>query len=200
MEEHIYFDSNGLKIEGFLSLDSQDKGVVITHPHPLYGGDMYNPVVLSITHVYQKKGYSTLRFNFRGTGKSDGTFENGAGETSDVTSAIRFMKDKGITNCHLSGYSFGTWVNAMAIHVCGGVREMTMVSPPVAFVDFNPVEPSPAITLVITGSYDDIAPPAQIESWLGASTAGVKLETINGADHFYAGYTSDLETIMAAHI
>jgi alpha/beta superfamily hydrolase len=200
MEEHIYFDSNGLKIEGLLSLGSRDKGVVITHPHPLYGGDMYNPVVLSITHVYQKKGYSTLRFNFRGTGRSGGTFENGDGETSDVTSAIHFMKGKGINNCHLSGYSFGTWVNAMAIHLCDGVQAMTMVSPPVAFVDFNPIEPSPAITLVITGSYDDIAPSTQIDSWLGAVSTSVKLEIIAGADHFYAGYTHNLETIMAAHI
>ena len=200
MEEHIYFDSNGLKIEGFLSLNSQDKGVVITHPHPLYGGDMYNPVVSAISNAYQKKGYSTLRFNFRGTGRSEGSFENGKGETSDVMAAVEFMKSKGINPCHLSGYSFGTWINAMAIHSCDGIEEMTMVSPPVAFVDFNPTEPSSAINLVITGSHDDIAPSAQINSWLGSIDTDVQLEIVDGADHFYAGYTSTLEKIIVKHI
>jgi len=65
MEENICFDSNGVKIEGLLSLLHKEKGVVVTHPHPLYGGNMYNPVVKAITNAYQKKEYSTLRFNFR---------------------------------------------------------------------------------------------------------------------------------------
>ena len=200
MEEHIFCDSDGVKIEGLLSLSNKDKGVVITHPHPLYGGDMYNPVVSAIANAYQKKDYSTLRFNFRGTGRSEGTFENGKGETTDVTSAIHFMNSRGIKTRQLSGYSFGTWINAMAIHSCDGIEEMTMVSPPVAFVDFNPIAPSSTITLVITGSHDDIAPSNQIESWLGSIDTGVRLDTIDGADHFYAGYTSALEKIISKHI
>jgi uncharacterized protein len=200
MEENIYFDSNGVKIEGLLSLLHKDKAVVVTHPHPLYGGNMYNPVVKAITDAYQKKEYSTLRFNFRGTGKSEGKFENGSGEASDLIAAVHFMRSKGVKALCVSGYSFGAWVNAMAVHSCGEIREMTMVSPPVAFVDFDPITPSPVIKLIITGSLDDIAPANKIKAWLGTLKTNFTFETIYGADHFYNGYTSTLEEIIAKHI
>ncbi len=72
MEEKISFISEGHEIEGLFYKNIGNKGVAVTHPHPLYGGDMYNSVVEAIVRVYQKKGYSTLRFNFRGVGRSRG--------------------------------------------------------------------------------------------------------------------------------
>jgi alpha/beta superfamily hydrolase len=78
-EEEIIFDSEGLKIEGLLENLQGEMGVVVTHPHPLYGGQMRNNVVESITQAYREQGYSTLRFNFRGVGKSEGSYEDGPG-------------------------------------------------------------------------------------------------------------------------
>jgi len=204
MEKNIFFDSNDLKIEGLLHLSHKDKGVVVTHPHPLYGGDMYNPVVKSIIDAYQKKEYSTLRFNFRGTGKSEGKFENGDGEKNDLLSAVNYMKNKGIKTLCVSGYSFGTWINALAINSCDEIKEMTMVSPPVSFIDFGPINPAPCIQLVVSGSLDDIAPAAKIKAWLGTSENNARFEIdfeiIDGADHFYSGYTSTLESILIKYI
>lgn len=71
-EEPISFKSEGLTIDGRLFMGGPDRGVVITHPHPLFGGEMNNPVVQSIKAVYQQKGYTTLRFNFRGGGQKPG--------------------------------------------------------------------------------------------------------------------------------
>ena len=65
-EEKIFFRSGSLKIEALLSDLSDEKAVVVTHPHPLYGGDMRNHVVESVVRAYQERGFSTLRFNFRG--------------------------------------------------------------------------------------------------------------------------------------
>ncbi len=200
MEENIFFDSDGVEVEGLLHLGHKDKGVVVTHPHPLYGGDMYNPVVKAITDAYRKKEYSTLRFNFRGTGKSDGKFENGDGEKTDLLCAVHYMKNKGIKTLCVSGYSFGTWVNAMAINSCDEIKEMTMVSPPISFLDFDPIKPAPCIKLVVSGSLDDIAPAAKIKTWLDTSKNSSDLEIIDGADHFYSGYTANLESTLTKYI
>ena len=83
-EERIVFDANGLKLEGMLADFPRDKGVVISHPHPLYGGSMHNNVVKAVAHAYQEEEYSTLRFNFRGVGRSAGTWDNGRGEMDDA--------------------------------------------------------------------------------------------------------------------
>jgi len=84
VEEHITFKSRPGLIEGRLGREAPDKGVVITHPHPLYGGDMDNPVVKAIAKAFQQKGYTTLRFNFRGVGGSQGSYADGIGEMDDV--------------------------------------------------------------------------------------------------------------------
>ena len=85
MEDKIRFLSNGHEIEGRLEKNSLLKGVVITHPHPLYGGDMHNNVVNAVARVYRQNGYSSLRFNFRGVGSSQGSHGNGIGEQADDT-------------------------------------------------------------------------------------------------------------------
>jgi len=89
-EERVFFKSNGLKIEGLISESETLNGVVVTHPHPLYGGDMNNNVVESVVRAYGKKGYTTLRFNFRGVGRSEGGYDEGTGEQGDVRAAVAF--------------------------------------------------------------------------------------------------------------
>ena len=83
-EENIKFISKGLLIEGLLSIQEGGNGVVITHPHSLYGGTMYNQVVETLVEVYQEKSFSTLRFNFRGVEGSEGSYDEGKGEQEDV--------------------------------------------------------------------------------------------------------------------
>jgi alpha/beta superfamily hydrolase len=80
VEQTVIFESEGLELEALLSRESGDRAVVVTHPHPLYGGEMHNPVVEIIARAYQKIGYATLRFNFRGVGNSRGNYDDGKGE------------------------------------------------------------------------------------------------------------------------
>jgi alpha/beta superfamily hydrolase len=114
MAEQIIFSSGAFTIEGLLDKNSETNGVIITHPHPLYGGNMHNNVVISITNTYQKMGYTTLRFNFRGVGNSQGSYGDGVGEQEDVRAAISYLTDSSINQIDLAGYSFGAWVNALA--------------------------------------------------------------------------------------
>jgi alpha/beta superfamily hydrolase len=197
MEERIGFASGSLKIEGWLAAASPERAVVIAHPHPLYGGDMDNPVVIAVQRAYLRRGISTLRFNFRGVGGSGGRYDNGAGERRDAEAALRFLAGRGITAIDLAGYSFGAWVNA---GIGAGFQRMVMVSPPVAFMSFNPPQPIPALRLIVTGGRDDIAPARTITTYRSQWNPGAAFEVLPGADHFYAGSLHILEDTIAAHL
>jgi alpha/beta superfamily hydrolase len=192
-----FFESENLRLEGMLERVSGTKGVVITHPHPLYGGDMDNPVALAVRDAYRRKGFSTLRFNFRGVGGSGGRHDRGIGERRDVLAARACLAGLGITDIDLAGYSFGAWVNAGANE---GFQRMVMVSPPLAFIDFGPPAPIANLSLIVTGSRDEIAPPAMIDRVRARWNPAAAFEVIPGADHFYSGLLETLEDRVAAYI
>lgn len=200
VEEPVLFEASHINIEGLFHSMSGDKGVVITHPHPLYGGNMYNNVVESLVRMYQLAGYSTLRFNFRSVGASEGNYDNGVGEREDVKAALHYLSQRGKKVLDLAGYSFGSWVNALTISELDNVDRMVMISPPVAFMDFNSVGFTPQIQLVLAGSQDQIAPPKLIKNLLPTWNPEAHLEIIDGADHFYMGYTGKLESVLTAYL
>jgi alpha/beta superfamily hydrolase len=196
-EEDIHFTSGGLRLAGALARTAGSRGVVIAHPHPLYGGDMDNPVVLAIRQAYLHRGFSTLRFNFRGVGASEGRFDNGVGERADVQAALTWAAGLGLTDIDLAGYSFGAWVNA---GITAGCRRMVMVSPPVAFMDFGPPVAIERLRLIVTGGRDEIAPADKIERFRAGWNPQAAFELIPEADHFYTGCLQTLANKIAAHI
>ncbi len=198
--ENFFFRSAGYQIEGLLRRNSKEKGVVLTHPHPLYGGTMYNPVVETICRAYEEKGFTSLRFNFRGVGASQGKYDHGRGEKVDVKSAIGFLREMGITNIDLAGYSFGTWVSAGLSNECIDIQRMVMVSPPMGFLDFSQVAPDSSLKLIISGQEDEIAPVENIRNWLIGREKQVCLEIIPGADHFFSNNLKELATILLSRL
>lgn len=201
MEEKITISSGRNPLEGLWQAGNGGRGVVITHPHPLYGGTMRNPVVETIQAAYQLNGYATLRFNFRGVGGSQGRFDNGIGEQDDVRAAIASVQAKGADAVDLAGYSFGAWVNAGLVAAGGlGIASMLMVSPPVGFIEFDNVGTLSCLKMVVTGSQDDIAPAAQIHDLLPVWNPNAQFEIIDGCDHFYAGYLDKLQTILTSYL
>ena len=196
METTVTFLSSGLEIEGQLAAGNRQRGVVITHPHPLYGGNMHNNVVTVVSRTYQNRGCTTLRFNFRGVGGSRGNYDDGVGEQEDVCAAVAYLADNGIEQIDLAGYSFGAWVNALAVGDGLQVDKMIMVSPPVAFIDFQSISNLDSLELIVTGSRDDIAPAGMVEKMYPTWSPTAKFEVIRGADHFYGGYTDQLEAAL----
>jgi uncharacterized protein len=195
MERELLFDSGGYRLEALCEKGEGDRWAVVTHPHPLYGGDMENPVVRTIVRACRRAGLSTFRFNFRGVGRSEGEFDAGLGEKEDVASAVSCIRKEGAVRVVLIGYSFGAWVNAR-IDRAARINEMVMVSPPVALLDFSSVSGLDALTRVITGSADEIAPCDRIENFLPLWNRAARLETIPDADHFYTGYLPALEAVL----
>ena len=200
MTDEICFYSEGHAIEGRLENGGREKGVVVSHPHPLYGGNMHNNVVVAISRAYQKGGYTCLRFNFRGAGSSEGEYGDGIGEQEDVCAAVAYLKDLGINRIDLAGYSFGAWVNALSIKKNPRIENMIMVSPPVAFIDYASISDLNKLKLIVTGSRDDIAPAKLIEEFYPGWNAAAHFEVIKGADHFYGGYLDKLDAVLSAHL
>jgi alpha/beta superfamily hydrolase len=164
--------------------------------HFQYGGDMHNNVVAAVSRTYQKIGCTTLRFNFRGVGGSQGKYDDGIGEQEDVGAAVAFLADSGIQSIDLAGYSFGAWVNALAVSDGLKVDNMIMVSPPVAFIDFKSIANLSSLKLVVTGDRDDIAPAEMVEKMYPTWNPTAKFEVISGADHFYSGCENKLEAVL----
>lgn len=182
-------------IEGLISEGTTALGVVITHPHPLYGGDMRNIVVETLQKAFAQKGYTTLRFNFRGVGKSTGAHDDGNGEQSDVAGAMDFLRQKGLARIYLTGYSFGSWViaNMPEKTAADGI---VLVSPPATMMAFDDKAVLPNLKLVVTGEFDEFAPPDLIKKLVTQWNPAAGFTVINGADHFFFGFTEKLLKIL----
>lgn len=200
MEKTVFIESGNLKLEGLLEDLPGEKGVVMTHPHPLYGGEMHNHVVEAVLEAYRSKGFSTLRFNFRGVGRSEGTHDQGEGEQEDVASALAFLASHGKKEIDLAGYSFGAWVNARGIEKCGSARRLVMVSPPVSFVDFGFLRSNSRIRLVVTGSLDEISDPIQVKRLISGWNPEALLRIIPNADHFYGQKIRELQSVITGFL
>ena len=98
---------------------------------------MFNNVVESVVRAYRQKDYTTLRFNFRGVGRSEGSHGQGQGEREDVRAALAYLRELGKSSTDLAGYSFGAWVNALALKDFVPAKRIILVSPPVNFMDFS---------------------------------------------------------------
>jgi hypothetical protein len=186
-EKQVVIQSGDVKLEGLLEDRPGDRAVAVTHPHPLYGGDMHNNVVQAVVEAYRQKGYSTLRFNFRGAGRSGGGYGQGKGEQQDVVAAVSFLSALGKARIDLAGYSFGAWVIARALDRLPQVAAAVLVSPPVDFLDFSTVQADPRFRLIIAGSEDAFASPATLQRLFPGWNREARFEIIEGADHFYWG-------------
>ena len=201
MEEIITVKSDRYQLEAYWQPGTLKKGVVITHPHPLYGGTMRNPVVETVQNAYAHHGYATLRFNFRGVGGSQGDHDNGVGEQDDVRAAIAYVNQRDVTTVDLAGYSFGAWVNAgVAAAKHTPIESMMMVSPPVGLIDFQNVSALSCLNLIVAGSRDDIAPVNRIRELLPTWNPDTQFEVIDGCDHFYIGYLEKLQSILTSSL
>lgn len=141
--EAMWFACGSLSLEGQLEVATGPSAVIISHPHPLYGGEMNNPVVTTLAAVYQRLGYTTLRFNFRGVGRSAGNYDDGRGEGDDLRAAAAHLAGLGKTVTDLAGYSFGAWVNLRLNPPLSTVRRQLLVAPPVAFIEFDVIAEPP---------------------------------------------------------
>ena len=167
-------------------------GLVLCHPHPLYGGDMDNPVIVRAAEVAQGRGLTTLRFNFRGVGASGGTHGGGIAEEDDVRAALARARAALSANAPLGllGYSFGAWVSARVAAKRSGLSlPLCLVAPPLGMLDWTTV-PTGATgatpLLIVAGTRDQYCPLPDLERFT-TRLPGARTAIIEGADHFFLG-------------
>ena len=162
-------------------------GVVVCHPHPLYGGDMDNPVVERIVEACSARGLATLRFNFRGVGASTGRHDEGRGEREDVRASLAHLQ--GLLGEHarlaLAGYSFGAGV-AAAVAATVPVAGLALVAPPLRVTGLEPPRGVRGPIVVVAGAEDQYCPAPALES-LQTTLPNATVIVIEGADHFFFG-------------
>ncbi|MGD9187827.1 MAG: alpha/beta hydrolase [Desulfobacteraceae bacterium] len=201
METRVTFEARNVTIEGLLYEGDAKRAAIILHPHPVYGGNMNNHVVQTIALVYQQKGLTTLRFNFRGAGGSGGDYDHGIAERTDIEGAIGYLQSQGIEQLDLVGYSFGAWVLAgwTQDNPRHGFRIM-LVAPPVAFLDFSDIRAISGLHAVIVGKSDEFAPVGRVQSQLTQWCDAVKLSVLSTADHFFNSGIDELEQAILEHL
>ena len=200
MDAHITIDCKNIKLEGVLHKNSLQKAVIICHPHPLYGGNMDNPVVITIAEAFFEKGFTTLRFNFRGTGNSTGMFDHGEGEQEDIRAAMSCLIGNGYQKIYLAGYSFGARMNALVVSKGCEIEDHIMISPPVGFMSFDDIKKMPDTGLIVTGGNDEIGSADLIQKHINRWQINPRYEIIEDCDHFYSGCLSRLKTILTDYV
>jgi alpha/beta superfamily hydrolase len=196
VEEQVQIKAGEISLEARFSPGAQTAGVVITHPHPLYGGSMDNNVVWTAVRAYGDLGWSTLRFNFRGVGASTGRYGDGLAEAEDVAGAVTFLKSRVPGPCYVVGYSFGAAVAARALLEGLRVTGAVLISPPIAFMDLGFLPETPGLSLIVVGDEDDLCPLAEVEDLCRRRQPPVDLKVVPGADHFYGGREEALYRIL----
>jgi len=186
--QDVYFGPDMTLLHGVLTRSHTPgaPGVVILHPHPQYGGNMNNNVVLGVEKECVEAGYTTLRFNFRGAGRSKGVFDNGAGEQDDVRAALDLLEsDDSVGPVALVGYSFGAAVGLPVAVRDARVRTLAGIAPPTVMADFSFLADCAKPLLIISGDSDSFCEHARISLLLTKDSQRFKL--LQGVDHFYLG-------------
>jgi alpha/beta superfamily hydrolase len=174
---------------------------VLCHPHPQYGGTMNNKVIVRAAQAFREAGLATLRFNFRGVGKSAGTFDFGEGEQEDVAAALAFMAERypGIP-IWIAGYSFGAWVGLRVGARDERVTTLVAIGAAVALADFRFLEECAKPKLFIQGTKDEFAPLEHVQALMLTLPEPKELILIEGADHFFTGKLEELKSELLRYV
>jgi len=196
------FQSGELKLEGLIQIPQtkEDKmaAVVLCHPHPLYGGNMHNNVVVAVSQALVERGIVALRFNFRGVGFSEGRFDDGNGEQDDLRAAVLTLPDHPEVDpdrLGVMGYSFGGMVALSAVKSCQSVRVIVAVSPVVTPGLLQGLN-KPAY--FICGTKDHVVSADLLVREVEKMIPPGQVELLPGADHFWSGREAEMANKVAA--
>jgi alpha/beta superfamily hydrolase len=203
VEEHVTFPVGDMMLEGLFWAPAQASrvGVVLCHPHPLYGGEMRNNVVSALAEALQQAECATLRFNFRGVGQSAGTHDQGNGEVDDVQAAVTYLLSRqAVPTVAVAGYSFGSMVGLRAGVDDPRVHKLIGIALPIGTRDASFLLPATKPKLLISGDRDSVSPLAALQDLVARLPDPKALVTIHGADHFFRGQEGEVARAAVAFL
>jgi hypothetical protein len=207
MPEVIFNGPDG-RLEGrYLHATRENAPIaLLLHPHPQQGGTMNNRVIFEVYQTFARRGFSTLRFNFRGVGRSQGVYDEGAGELSDAAAALDWLQSANpdAEQCWVGGFSFGSWICMQLLMRRPEISSFISLSPPANKYDFTFLAPCPVSGLIVHGADDNMVPEESV------STLATKLQSqkritidykiIEGANHFFHNRVEDLATHVDVYL
>lgn len=195
---HITFPCGDILLEGvwyFPQGVGSFPAVIVCHPHPLYGGDMSNNIVLTICQALAQQSIAVFRFNFRGVGKSGGTFGEGITEQEDVKAALALVSSTPNIDpkrIGLAGYSFGANVALPVALQDEQVNLLALVSPPLSDSGWKQLKGYSKPKFLIIGNHDFVMPLQQFQQHIKDVPEPKQCQVISGADHFWHGYEEEV--------
>jgi alpha/beta superfamily hydrolase len=179
---------------------------IILHPHPQFGGTMNNPVVYHLYYAFANRGFATLRFNFRGVGRSQGVFDHGQGELSDAAAALDWAQaaNPDARACWIAGFSFGAWIGMQLLMRRPEVEGFISIAAQPNLYDFSFLAPCPSSGLFVHGDKDAVTPIAAIGQLVEKlkTQKGIVIEQqlVKNANHFFDGKIEELLEVVDAYL
>ncbi|HTR23311.1 MAG TPA: alpha/beta fold hydrolase [Terriglobales bacterium] len=204
----LFLDGPAGRLEALLNNGSAaaTHAALVCHPHPLFGGTLHNKVVFHAMKALNSFGFPVLRFNFRGTGMSEGEHAHGVGEVEDVRAALDWLEHEFPLPVVFAGFSFGAAVGSRAAHSDDRVRELIALGLPVVSVpeeqgeartyNFDFLRTCTKPKLFVSGSRDQFAPPGTLEALVSTFAEPKKLVRVESGDHFFAGRLNEMRTAV----
>ncbi|WP_315703752.1 MULTISPECIES: alpha/beta hydrolase [unclassified Bradyrhizobium] len=202
----VIFNGPAGRLEGRYHPAKQKNAPIamILHPHPQFHGTMNHQIVYQCYYAFAHRGFSVLRFNFRGVGRSQGAFDHGTGELSDAASALDWAQtiNPEARACWVAGFSFGAWIGMQLLMRRPEVEGFISIAPPANLYDFSFLAPCPSSGLIVHGEKDAVVPPKDVNTLVEKlkTQKGIVIDQqiIPGANHFFDGKLEPLmETITA---
>jgi hypothetical protein len=179
---------------------------LILHPHPLHGGTMNNKVVYDLFHIFVRRGFSVLRFNFRGVGRSQESFDHGQGELRDAAAALDWMQqhNPNSSSCWVAGFSFGAWIGMQLLMRRPEIHGFLSIALPANMYDFSFLAPCPSSGLIVHGGNDALVPQDSVAKLVQklSQQRGIKidLDVIPEADHFFSAHPAELRRAVERYL
>lgn len=170
---------------------------IIAHPHPLQGGTMHNKVVTILERALLELGLTTVRFNFRGVGQSEGAHDNGVGETDDLVAIAQWLRaQRPDDTLWLAGFSFGSYVTLRAAGRVDDAKQLILIAPPVGRWDFSGIAAPACPWLVVQGDEDEIVDAKAVAAWAAPLAPEVQLVRMPDTGHFFHRRLMDLRGVV----
>ena len=179
---------------------------IVLHPHPEFGGTMNNQIVYHLFYMFAQRGFSVLRFNSRGVGRSQGVFDHGIGELSDAAAALDWLQtlNRESRGCWIAGFSFGAWIGMQLLMRRPEIEGFISIAPPANLYDFSFLAPCPSSGLIIHGDKDAVVPYKDVSGLVEKlkTQKGIVIDqkVVPGANHFFDGKIEPLMQSISAYL
>src|SRR5882762_5070742 len=179
---------------------------IVLHPHPQFGGTMNHQIIYQCYYAFVHRNFSVLRFNFRGVGRSQGSFDHGQGELADAASALDWAQsiNPEARGCWIAGFSFGAWIGMQLLMRRPEIEGFVSIAPPANMYDFSFLAPCPSSGLILQGTEDDVVPEPSVEKLANKlklqKNIVIDYQLIKGANHFFKDHMGIMVDSVTAYL